>query len=265
MSRMFDRMDREEIAVGTIMLAPGREYVEVIGYAGLDFVCLDMMVTPLDWSEAASMVTSAALHGVTPWLRLSAYPWANEEFDASLSAQVLRGLSIGAECVLASVNTAREVEAMLHPLSNPHRRYYLARGAGRTDDQERFDAAEAPQQVIPIIESEGALNNVDEILAVDGVRYVYLGMGDLTRALGHPGDDRHPEVRDAVASIVAKARDRGIRVCANMLANVPGIDISEQIVASIQALRELGVSAAMTPRPTMVLQRFYEATLRQVR
>ena len=49
MSRLHDRLAARQLATGTIALNHGLEIVELLGYAGLDFVCLDMMVTSPDW------------------------------------------------------------------------------------------------------------------------------------------------------------------------------------------------------------------------
>src|SRR3990172_1709994 len=209
MSRMFDRFAREQLATGTITLNHGLEIVEALGYSGLDFICIDMMVTSLDWSEVAQMVLAAKRYEVTAWVRLSAYPWGDGEMDAALPAQVLRAFGLGAECVLASVNTARQVARLHDPLANPHRRFYIRQGGeGRTEAQRRIDAAEPELRVVPIIESTSALKHIDEILEVPGLRMIYLGMGDLTKALGHSGDDRHPDVREVLGQIVGKARSR---------------------------------------------------------
>ena len=265
MSRMFDRFDKNELAVGTILLAPNREIVEVAGYGGLDFVTLDMMVSPLDWDRAAQLVLAAERFNVTPWLRLSSYPWGESKVDPSLPAQVLRGLSIGAECVLASVNTAKQVEAMLHPLSNPHRRLYVRHDAEpRTAAQRAYDEAQSPQWVVPIIESGPALDNLDQLLAVDGLKMIYLGMGDLTKALGK-SDEHDPEVRAAVSDVVSRAKKQDVRIAVNTLGYGPDTDFADQVAGGVKALGDAGVAAALTPRPTLALQRYYEKLLRGVR
>jgi 4-hydroxy-2-oxoheptanedioate aldolase len=210
-------------------------------------------------------VLAAERFHVTPWLRLSSYPWGDADVDPGLPAQVLRGLSIGAECVIASVNTAKQVEAMLHPLSNPHRRLYVRHDADpRTAAQREYDDAQSPQWVVPIIESGPALDNLDQLLAVDGLKMIYLGMGDLTKALGK-SDEHDPEVRKAVADVVGRAKKQDIRVAVNTLGYGPDADFSEQVAMGVKALGELGVDAAMTPRPTLALQRYYESLLRTVR
>lgn len=262
---MLEKVEKGELAVGTLVLTHGTEWTELLGYIGFDFVCIDMMVTSLDWHDVAEMVLAAKRYDMTPWVRLSAYPWGSD-LDGAMPAQVLRALSLGAEVVLASVNTARQVEQMLHPLSNAHRRFYLQQGGGgRTEAQRRFDEAEPSQVVLPLIESPEAVANLDEILKVPGLRMVGLGMGDLTRSLGHPEDVTHPVVGRFVRDIVRKAREHGIVVSANALAPKRGVDLSKATVDGVSSLWESGVQVVCAPRPPLVLQRFYETTFAALR
>lgn len=265
-SRMHARLAAGQLSTGTIMLNHGPEIVEVLGYSGLDFICIDMMVTSLDWSDVAQMVLAAKRYGVTPWVRLSTYPWGDGETDPGLAAQALRAFGLGAECVLAAVNSADQVRRLLQPMANSHRRFYIRQGGkNRTEEQKRLDAAEPELRVIPIIESMGAITHMDEIVAVEGLRMVYIGMGDLTKELGYPGDDRHPEVRKVVRQIVARAAARGVVVCANALGYLHGNDLSTLVSESVQSLWEDGVRCVLMPRPSQVIQDFYEKTLGNVR
>ena len=51
---------------------------------------------------------------------------------------------------------------------------------------------------IVIIESKKGLDNLEEILKVDSIDIVYFGAYDLSQALGHPGNTKHPEVVQAI-------------------------------------------------------------------
>ena len=97
--------------------------------------------------------------------------------------------------------------------------------------------------MVPIIESLAAAQHIDEMLEVPNLKMIYLGMGDLTKELGHPGDDRHPEVRKAIGEIVAKARTRGVDVCANTLGYQHGPELSQLIADGVESLWQLGVRA----------------------
>ena len=99
------------------------------------------------------------------------------------------------------------------------------------------------------------MDNIDAILDVPGLQQIYLGMGDLTKALGYPGEDRHPEVLAIVAQIAAKARGKGIVVSANTLGyKGPESDLADRIAAGVRVLKDAGVQVVLIPRPAMVVQ-----------
>lgn len=70
---------------------------------------------------------------------------------------------------------------------------------------------EANEQVCVIVQVETgtALENLDEIVAVDGVDAVFIGPSDLAASLGHPGDAGHAEVRHAVSDAIRRIRSAG--------------------------------------------------------
>lgn len=61
--------------------------------------------------------------------------------------------------------------------------------------------------VIAQIESKQGLDNIDEILSVDGINAVFVGPSDLAAALGHLGNPNHPEVQKAIQYIFDKAAE----------------------------------------------------------
>lgn len=59
------------------------------------------------------------------------------------------------------------------------------------------------------IESREALDEVEEIAAVDGVDVLFVGPSDLTHALGIPGQIDDPTYLDAIERVAAAARKHG--------------------------------------------------------
>src|SRR5262245_169448 len=108
-SRMFQRMARGEKSIGSVIREHGDEWIEVLGYVGMDFACIDFMITAIDSSHAAHMVRTCNQHEMTPWMRLQAFPWGEHDLDPRLAADVLRAISIGVEVIMASVSTPRAV------------------------------------------------------------------------------------------------------------------------------------------------------------
>jgi 2-dehydro-3-deoxyglucarate aldolase len=62
------------------------------------------------------------------------------------------------------------------------------------------------------IETEASIANLDDILAVPELGFVFIGPLDLSVSLGHPGDIGHPEVQEAVETVRSKAVDAGVPV-----------------------------------------------------
>ena len=54
------------------------------------------------------------------------------------------------------------------------------------------------------VETAKALENLPEILAVDGVDGVFIGPADLSADMGYPGNPGHPEVAETIKAALAK-------------------------------------------------------------
>jgi 2-keto-3-deoxy-L-rhamnonate aldolase RhmA len=265
-SRMFDRIEKGEAAVGTVMLEHGPEWAELIGHAGMDFACIDMMVTSIDWREAADVVRACTRFDVTPWIRLQAFPWGGTDLDPRLPADVLRAISMGFEGVLASVNTPAAVAAMLQPLTEGHHRPYLSPKLaipGLTPELSTLHDQEP--WIFPLIESLEAVDNLENICEVDGLKAIMLGMGDLTRLLKQP-HDRTPEVRKLVTDTVKIASEHDVAVISVSMAAFrhEGRDTPESVAEGIEWLWNAGVKVVWTPHMTAVAQRFYERVFANV-
>lgn len=263
-SKMFRRMDSGEAALGTIMLARGADWVEIMGDADMDYVCVDMMMTAIDWAEVAEMIRAAGRFDMTPWVRLPAYPWGASGVDGGLAAGVLRALSIGAEVVTASINTREQVEAFVRPSLDHHRRAYIdaafhdldAAGLAALDEELKRTTI-----VMPLLESTEAIESLDEIIDVPNLRGVFFGMGDLSRELGYPSEDRHPEVRRQLAEWIAKSRDRGLRVFVSQMPKLDPDDVAEGAAWII----EHGAHAVWMPYPTYLVHELYMRMVPTVR
>ena len=59
------------------------------------------------------------------------------------------------------------------------------------------------------IEGQKGLDNLDEIMTVDGIDVLFLGPYDISQSLGVPGDVRSKIVEDALKKAASKARAQG--------------------------------------------------------
>lgn len=182
-------LDGDTAQLGTWVKLPAVEVVELMALAGLDFVIVDLEHAPLDLSQAATLMAIASAHGLSPLVRVS---------DTSPAA-IARVLDAGAAGLLIPhVDSADQAAAMVDAMRFPPRGH---RGSGRMSragawgavGREEYLARGAAVRCLPQVESTAAVDDVEAILAVDGVDGVFLGAGDLSMELGTTPAD--PQVR----------------------------------------------------------------------
>ena len=70
--------------------------------------------------------------------------------------------------------------------------------------------------VVALLESVEAMENLPEILQVEGIDVYFIGTGDLSHTMGYPGQRKHPEVQAvadrAIAQICESGKSAGISV-----------------------------------------------------
>lgn len=84
-----------------------------------------------------------------------------------------------------------------------------SRASGFGADKGYLAAQAERTGVIVQIETVAGLTAIDAIAAVDGVDALFIGPADLSAALGHLGDPRHPDVQSAIDTAFAAIRRAG--------------------------------------------------------
>lgn len=126
----------------------------------------------------------------------------------------MQALDLGAEgIVIPHVETggdcAGAVRAALYPPRGT-RGVGPRRAARLTDRETYFRRANDDTFVGVMIESESAVDNIDDILAVPGLGGVIIGTEDLAASLGHLNDVRHDDVAKAVEQITQRCAAAGV-------------------------------------------------------
>ncbi len=157
---------------------PSAALVEHLGSLGFDAAFIDCEHGSAGFERAEELARAARAAGMTSILR----PWSMER------GLVTRYLDCGVGGIqfpgIDSADAAREAVDIVR----------AARGSRFPDTL-----------VAAMIESPLAMENLGEIVAVDGLDAVVVGLADLARSLGHPGDGQHAEVRRAVDRIIGIA------------------------------------------------------------
>jgi 4-hydroxy-2-oxoheptanedioate aldolase len=179
---------------GVWSLLPGAVTAEVLALTGADYLVVDLQHGAVAESELPGVAAAIAAAGAVPFVRTRSPQFAD----------VGRPLDLGARGVVVpnvrDAEHAREVVAAT--------RYAPAggRSIGRLSG-----GADRPL-VIVMVETATALDDLDAVLAVDGLDGVYVGPGDLGLSLGLSAPDRRAELREVLTSIIRRAAAAGVPV-----------------------------------------------------
>lgn len=203
---MQKKLRQNESVVGPFVKIASPEIVEILGNAGFDYVIIDCEHGPLDLLQAQDMVRATEAVGISSVIRV---PDNNP-------VTISRALDIGVDAVqVPQVSTKEDAQkvaraAKFAPLGDrgvcPSVRAAKYRHIHK---DEYFKRANEETMVIIHIEGEEGVNNLDEILSVEGIDVVFLGPYDLSQSLGIPGQVEHPRVISTMESVVEKAKSKG--------------------------------------------------------
>ncbi len=178
--------------------------VEMVSLAGFDYVMLDGE-HGLVWGELPRLVLAADAAGITVLVRV---PSADRGF-------LIQALESGAGGVMVPmVESAAQAQAIVREVRYAPlglRGFSTATRAARWG---RVEAADLAQQgnaglVLALqLESHQALEQAEQIAAVDGIDVLFVGPADLAQSMGIPGRDRDPAVREAMAAAARRVRAR---------------------------------------------------------
>jgi 4-hydroxy-2-oxoheptanedioate aldolase len=184
--------------------------IELIGEAGWDCLTIDQQ-HGLGGNETLLQCLTAARGARLPAIVRVA------ENDPGLIGRALDAGAQGIMCpLIANVEQAEAfVQAVKYP---PRGRRSWGPYRARLDHEgDYFTTANDWTIACPQIETKGALDQLDDILALEGVDMVCLGPNDLSAALTGRLDIWAPEVKEAMTLVLRKCRER--KVMALIFAN----------------------------------------------
>ncbi|MBG9983056.1 hypothetical protein HZY86_08175 [Aerococcaceae bacterium DSM 111020] len=177
--------------------------VEIIGYTGFDYVLLDTEHGPYDVVAAQEYIRAALLAGVTPLVRVK---------DNQRNS-LLKMLDVGARgIIIPNVKTVEEVKDII---ANSKYAPIGKRGFGANNGNkfltgdytqmslsELFDIHNRETLVIPQCETKECLDNIEEIVSLEGIDGIFVGPYDLSVALGCPGETNDPLLIEAMEKVL---------------------------------------------------------------
>lgn len=211
-NRLAAALSNDEVALGLLDNAYSPTLVELYGEIGVDFVWLDLEhggPDPWDAELIENLLRAAERTDVELLVRLpdSDPTLVRKALDVGVRNVFLPRVD-GPDEVREAVASARfryDGEPGDRGLAAPR-----ARRWGLADDY--VDTEDAETMVGTTIETAAAVENLDAILDVPELGFVFIGPFDLSVSLGHPGEIDHPEVQEAVETVRSTAIEAGVPV-----------------------------------------------------
>ncbi len=201
-NRMKEKLRAGEPAFGVSVMIPSPQIVEMIAAAGFDWVLLDCEHGTLTLESVELMAMAAEASGITAIAR-----------PMTRSAEhILQVLDRGVAGVqVPHVNTAAQAREVLAAVKyHPVGRRSLAAGTRAAVYDAHGSLAEHVQSandqtlIAVQIEDAEAVENLDEILQVEGIDVFFIGPSDLSQSMGHPGNPKAPAVAAAIETSFRK-------------------------------------------------------------
>src|SRR5262244_2106317 len=149
-----------------------------------------------------------------------------------------RALALGATAVTVSISSLEQTQELLRLRTDWHRLIHLRRFPTAADFPAFAQRVAEETLIVPTIESEGGLHDLEAIFALDGVQLVWLAAGDISKILGVPFQYEHPKMLTLLERAVALGERHEAGVMYNLGLDSPDFDT---MVASARRFFDLGV------------------------
>ena len=192
-----------DTTIGTWLSIPSEINTEIISLAGLDFVIIDQEHGPVGFETAQKMAISAELHSTSPILRLGDI---NKAFFQNALDIGVHGIQI------PNVEKKEDAERIIKyskfpPLGERGLSPFTRAGGYNRNNSDVITSSNSNTLVILNIEGRGALENLDQILEISEVDIIFVGLYDLSKSLGIPGQVNDKKVFEHLELITKKALD----------------------------------------------------------
>src|SRR5437763_9243778 len=177
--------------------------VSILAEAGYDFVLFDTQHSPWEIKQLQPSIQTMRGKPAAPLVRVA----ANQAY------QICFALDAGARgIVVPMVNTRAEAEAAVHscryyPLGNRSNAGVRGEWGEFKNYRDYLDTVNSELVIVPMIETNQSLENLDAIASVPGVDLLLIGPSDLSIDLGVPLDyqfDIYQRALDKIAATAAK-------------------------------------------------------------
>lgn len=204
-NRVKRMLKRGEKTAGAWLQLASPLAAEIMSRAGFDWLLIDMEHAPNDILTLIAQCQAMNGTGTIPLVRA---PW--NDFVV-----VKRILDAGAYGILFPyINTKAEAEQAVRACRYPPAGIRGVAGSPRAagygqNPMAYLTRANDEILILTAVETPEAIQNLEQILTLEGIDAIFIGPMDLATSLGHLGNPNHPDVQAAIATVENLVRGSG--------------------------------------------------------
>ena len=183
-------------------------FIEAMGYAGGDFVIIDLEHGPNTIQTAQNLIRAAEVSGIFPIIRVKEEN--NSVMGEALDIGAL-GIQVPQVCSKEDAENVRK-HTKFAPLGERGVCRFVR--AANYSAKDRFEYFKEANEAVTVLQIEGkeGIENLSEILETGCADVIFIGPYDLSQSLGIPGDIDNPLVEKEMLKIVEICKDKGVAV-----------------------------------------------------
>lgn len=207
---------RRKLSEGGVILCgmlrlPNPAAAEIMAASGIEMICIDNEHYPFNPETVEKIARAGQIHGASVFIRIP-------NKDPATIAQML---DCGVQGIkIPHVDTKEEAQAVVDAVKYAPvgRRGFcpITRGAAYGYELSPADFtvdANRETLIAIMVETKTGLENMDEILTVDGIDIIAIGPSDVSASYGLPGQPDHPVVKAAIDEASKKVIASGRQLC----------------------------------------------------
>lgn len=209
-NKMKQKIQSGDSTLGTFIEIGHMNGIEALENTGLDFVIIDGEHGYADTETITDLIRAAELSGLTPLVRICEVSRREIQrvLDSGCQGLIVPGLK-NLEEVRKLVQFAKYAPIGSRGFCPTRVSAWGARDWARVPMAKYMAISNANVLLIPQCETRELLENIEDVMAIEGVDGTFIGPVDLSISLDIPGEFQHPDLLNACNRIKQAAKASG--------------------------------------------------------
>ena len=201
-----DKLESGKAVIGTWAIIPSSTVTDIIASTNIDFIIIDAEHGPISFETAQKMAIACESRDVSPIMRVGGI----------IEADILKALDIGMHGIqIPNIQSESDVQKIVklskYPPVGSRGFSPFTRAGNYSIDSSTTLTKKANKNSLVAINIEGveAIENIDKILKIKELDIIFIGLFDLSKALGIPGQVKDKRVTKLLKSLTSKINKAG--------------------------------------------------------